>query len=159
MCSLKGFILVSEWLWNDFSYVFLNGFYPRLWEVMEWFLVCVPKWFLSSPLRGYGMISHMCSLKDFILASQRLWNDFLYAIFKRFYPRLSEVVELFFVCDLSKVWSSSLRGYGMISHMYVFFKRFILVSERLWNDISYGFFKRFYPRLWEVMEWFLICVL
>ena len=159
MCSLKGFILVSEWLWNDFSYVFLNGFYPRLWEVMEWFLVCVPKWFLSSPLRGYGMISHMCSLKGFILASQgfgmiscmrslkgfilvsqRLWNYFLYVIFQRFDPRLSEVMEWFLICMCSlKGLSSSLRGYGIISHMCSL-KGFILASQRLW-------------------KWFQICVL
>ena len=129
MISRMCFILAYERLLNDISFVF----YPRLWEVMEWYLVCIS----SSPMRGYGMISRLY----FILAYERLWNDISFV----FYPRLWEVIEWYFVCILS----SPMRGYGMISCLY-----FILAYERLWNDISFVF----YPRLWEVMEWYLVCV-
>ena len=101
---------------------------------MEWYLVCV----LSSPMRGYGMISRLF----FILAYERLWNDISFV----FYPRLWEVMEWYLVCILS----SPMRGYGIIFRLY-----FILAFERLWNDILFVF----YPRLWKVMEWYFVCVL
>ena len=90
MCSLKGVIFPFERLWNDISYVF----YPRLWEVMEWYLVCI----LSSPMRGYGII--FCLY--FILAYERLWNDISFV----FYPRLWEVMEWFLLCVRPPFFSS-----------------------------------------------------